>query len=69
MGWDAHQQLQQFVTTSTWDHTEVRARLTGWAARLIDPDALVVDDTGIPKDGTNSPGVARMYCGALGARP
>nr|WP_308221226.1 transposase [Nocardia sputi] len=47
----------------------MRARLTGWAARLIDPDALVVDDTGIPKDGTNSPGVARMYCGALGACP
>ncbi|BDT99003.1 hypothetical protein IFM12276_41040 [Nocardia sputorum] len=63
-----HQQLQQFVTTSTWDHTQVRARLTGWAARFVDPDALVVDDTGFPKDGTASPGVARMYCGALGKR-
>ncbi|MEW1734382.1 IS701 family transposase [Nocardia beijingensis] len=63
-----HQQLQQFVTTSTWDHTEVRARLTGWAARFVDPDALVIDDTGFPKDGIASPGVARMYCGALGKR-
>src|SRR4051794_14558753 len=63
-----HQQLQQFVTTSTWDHTRVRARLTEWATRFVDPDALVVDDTGFPKDGTASPGVARMYCGALGKR-
>jgi SRSO17 transposase len=61
-----HQQLQQFVTTSTWDHVEVRRRLAGWAGEFVDPDALVVDDTGCPKDGRDSPGVARMYCGALG---
>jgi SRSO17 transposase len=63
-----HQQLQQFVTTSTWDHTEVRRRLVRWAADFVDPDALAIDDTGFPKDGTSSPGVARMYCGALGKR-
>ncbi|MCP2094314.1 DDE superfamily endonuclease, partial [Actinosynnema pretiosum] len=63
-----HQQLQQFVTTSTWDHVEVRRRLAVWAAGFVDPDALAVDDTGFPKDGTSSPGVARMYCGALGKR-
>jgi SRSO17 transposase len=61
-----HQQLQQFVTTSTWDHVEVRRRLAVWAAEFIDPRALVIDDTGFPKDGKDSPGVARMYCGALG---
>lgn len=61
-----HQQLQQFVTTSTWDHVDVRRRLASWAAEFVDPDALVIDDTGFPKDGTDSPGVARMYCGALG---
>ncbi|MBB4685542.1 SRSO17 transposase [Amycolatopsis jiangsuensis] len=61
-----HQQLQQFVTTSTWEHVEVRRRLTGWAGEFIAPDALVIDDTGFPKDGKDSPGVARMYCGALG---
>jgi SRSO17 transposase len=61
-----HQQLQQFVTTSTWDHVEVRRRLAGWAGEFVDPDALVIDDTGFPKDGKDSPGVARMYCGALG---
>ena len=61
-----HQQLQQFVTSSTWDHVEVRRRLAVWAREFVDPDALVTDDTGFPKDGVDSPGVARMYCGALG---
>jgi SRSO17 transposase len=61
-----HQQLQQFVSTSTWDHLEVRRRLALWAREFVDPRALVIDDTGFPKDGKDSPGVARMYCGALG---
>jgi SRSO17 transposase len=61
-----HQQLQQFVTTSTWDHTEVRHRLATLAQDLVDPVAHVIDDVGFPKDGKDSPGVARMYCGALG---
>jgi SRSO17 transposase len=34
----------------------------------VDPDALAIDDTGFPRDGTSSPGVALMYCGALGKR-
>jgi SRSO17 transposase len=61
-----HQQLQQFVTSSTWDYTEVRGRLAWWAQEFIDPRAFVVDDTGFPKDGVDSPGVARMYSGSLG---
>ena len=61
-----HQRLQQFVSSSTWDHVEVRRRLATWAAEFVGPDALVIDDTGFPKDGKDSPGVARMYCGALG---
>src|SRR5215203_376912 len=61
-----HQQLQQFVTSSTWDHVEVRKRLASWVDELIDPDVYVIDDTGFPKDGSDSPGVARMYSGALG---
>ncbi|MEV0544342.1 transposase [Nocardia salmonicida] len=32
-----HQQLQQFITTSTWNHTDVRVRLSGWAARVRRP--------------------------------
>lgn len=61
-----HQQLQQFVTSSTWDYAQVRGRVARWAESFIDPRAYVVDDTGFPKDGADSPGVARMYSGSLG---
>jgi len=61
-----HQQLQQFVTSSTWDHAEVRARVARWAEGSIRPEAYVIDDSGFPKDGLDSPGVARMYSGTLG---
>jgi SRSO17 transposase len=61
-----HQALQQFVSSSTWEHTEVRRRLATLAQDLVDPVAHVIDDVGFPKDGKDSPGVARMYCGALG---
>ena len=61
-----HQQLQQFVSSSTWDYAEVRGRLARWAQAFIAPRAYVVDDTGYPKDGAHSPGVARMYSGSLG---
>jgi SRSO17 transposase len=63
-----HQQLQQFVASSTWDWTKVRERLARWAAAHISPEAYAIDDVGFPKDGYDSPGVARMYCGALGKR-
>jgi SRSO17 transposase len=61
-----HQRLQQFVTSSTWDHVEVRERLARWADEFIEPEAYVIDDSGFPKDGVDSPGVARMYSGTLG---
>jgi SRSO17 transposase len=61
-----HQQLQQFLTSSTWDHVGVRKRIARWADEFLDPDAYVIDDTGFPKDGADSPGVARMYSGTLG---
>jgi SRSO17 transposase len=61
-----HQQLQQFVTSSTWDYRAVRANVARWAAEMIDPAAYVIDDSGFPKDGTASPCVARQYSGTLG---
>jgi SRSO17 transposase len=61
-----HQGLQQFVSSSTWAVEPVRERLARRAVEVIAPDAWVVDDTGFPKDGLASPGVARQYCGTLG---
>ncbi|WP_329393173.1 IS701 family transposase [Streptomyces lydicus] len=60
------QQLQQFMTSSTWRVEDVRARLAWRAVRVVRPQVWVVDDTGFPKDGTSSPGVARQYSGTLG---
>jgi SRSO17 transposase len=61
-----HQGLQQFVTTSTWDTGAVRARLARRAVEVVEPTAWAVDDTGFPKGGKGSPGVARQYSGTLG---
>src|SRR5688500_1416535 len=61
-----HQGLQQFVSSSTWAVGPVRERLARRAIEVIGPDAWVVDDTGFPKGGTASPGVARQYSGTLG---
>jgi SRSO17 transposase len=60
------QQLQQFMTSSTWDYVAVRRRLAARIIGLIDPVAWVLDDTGFAKDGDASPGVARQYSGTLG---
>lgn len=60
------QQLQQFMTSSTWPVEDVQARLAWRAVRVVRPQVWVVDDTGLPKDGTASPGVARQYSGTLG---
>ena len=75
---DYEQALQQFVGQSTWPADAVRDRLQRWlAARgrrqrraaAIDAtatDLLILDDTGFPKQGTASVGVARQYTGTLG---
>lgn len=60
------QGLQQFITDSPWRDEPVRRRLAVRMSREICPVGWVVDDTGLPKDGRLSPGVAHQYCGALG---
>jgi SRSO17 transposase len=60
------QALQQFVNQSPWDPTPVRRRLAQRMTAAIGPQAWVIDDTGFPKFGRYSVGVARQYCGALG---
>ena len=61
-----HQRLQQFITSSTWDYAAVRRNVARWFASSQPVEALVVDDTGFPKDGDASPCVARQYSGTLG---
>src|SRR5512140_2482525 len=61
-----HQRLQQFITSSTWDYVAVRRNVARWFASGQPVEALVIDDTGFPKDGTASPCVARQYSGTLG---
>lgn len=61
-----HQQLQQFVASSTWAVEPVRRRLADLAIDTIAPEAWVIDDTGFKKDGPSSPCVARQYSGTLG---
>jgi SRSO17 transposase len=60
------QRLQQFITSSTWDYMAVRRNVARWFASSQLVEALVVDDTGFPKDGDASPCVARQYSGTLG---
>jgi SRSO17 transposase len=61
-----HQRLQQFMGSSTWDFVAVRRRLAARIHDLVTPVAWVIDDTGFPKYGSSSPGVARQYSGTLG---
>jgi SRSO17 transposase len=58
--------LQQFVNQSPWDEAAVRRRLAARMSAEIAPEAWIVDDTGFPKFGDRSVGVAHQYCGALG---
>ena len=58
--------LQQFVNQSPWDPVPVRRALARRISRELSPEAWVIDDTGFPKSGKMSVGVARQYSGALG---
>src|SRR5262245_59017582 len=62
--------LQSFRTEAWWDDQAVTRRLQQvLAPRLAHPDAVwAVDESGFPKQGKKSVGVARQYCGALGKK-
>jgi SRSO17 transposase len=61
------QRLQQCVVVSAWDEATMFARLAQTLDReLPEVTAFVVDDTGFPKKGRHSVGVARQYSGTLG---
>jgi SRSO17 transposase len=67
LGEDAdYQSMQQFLADSPWDPAVVVRAVAERVAPRIDVEAWVLDDTGFPKDGKDSPGVKRQYSGTLG---
>ena len=66
----AHQSMHHLVAKSDWSDdavlAAVRARVLPVIAQRGPIRALIIDDTGIPKKGKHSVGVARQYCGQLG---
>jgi SRSO17 transposase len=62
--------IQRVLDRYAWDADAVRDDLRTYVVeQLGDRSAvLVVDETGFPKQGTHSAGVARQYCGTLGKR-
>jgi SRSO17 transposase len=66
----AYQALHHFVATAPWSDaavlTAVRERVLPALLRQGPITAWILDDTGFPKKGKHSVGVARQYCGQLG---
>jgi SRSO17 transposase len=64
-----HQALHHFVAKAQWSHTEMLRRVAQWVVPKMDFRSggwWIIDDTGFPKKGRHSVGVARQYCGVLG---
>src|SRR5579859_2666012 len=59
---------QRLLYAAVWDADAVRDALQRFVAEAFgQPDGiLVVDESGVPKKGEKSVGVAKQYCGALG---
>jgi SRSO17 transposase len=62
----AYESLQHFLADSPWDPAVVDRAVAERVCAVIEPDAWVLDDTGVVKDGKHSPGVKRQYSGTLG---
>lgn len=65
-----HQSMHHFVANAPWEGTAVlrvaRDLVLSAMERHGPVSAWIVDDTGFPKKGPHSVGVARQYCGVLG---
>jgi SRSO17 transposase len=64
-----HQPLHHFVADAPWDDAamlgQVRQEVLPAMQEQGPVVAWIVDDTGVPKQGKHSLGVARQYCGQI----
>ena len=67
-----HQSLLHFVANAPWSNERVLGRIQELTLPILEDsgavEAWIIDDTGFPKKGRHSVGVARQYCGQLGKR-
>jgi SRSO17 transposase len=65
-----HQSLHHLVAAAPWNDEEMLAEVRRQVLPAMQKHgpvmAWIVDDTGLPKQGKHSVGVARQYCGQLG---
>jgi SRSO17 transposase len=65
-----HQSLHHLVADAPWNDEEMLAEVRRYVLPSMQKHgpvvAWIVDDTGFPKQGKHSVGVARQYCGQIG---